>query len=71
MSTHQRKVILAERGGECLLAHLRDYAGGKNGEIQITQEVVLYVLLEKAYTVKKSRLNSHAIQQTEAKSLST
>ena len=60
-----------ERSGEYLLADLRDYVGGKNGEIQITQGVVLYVWSEKAYTVIKSRLNSHAIQQTGAKPLST
>ena len=69
MSTHQRQVILVERGGEYLLAHLRDYVGRKSGES--VQGIVLYVRSEKLYALRKSYMNLHAIQLTGARSLST
>ena len=60
-----------ERGGEYLLAHMRDDVGRKSGES--VQGIVLYVRSEKLYALRKSYLNLHAIQRTAsgARSLST
>ena len=69
MSSRQRQVVLVERGGEYLLAHLRDDVCGKSGESM--QGIVLYVRSEKLYALRKSYLNLHAIQRTGARSLST